>query len=126
MKACFFCTIDPARILGSNAHCFMIRDDFPLAPGHSLVMPKRHVGSLFELTAAEQQALLALLAEAKAGVDAEFRPAAYNIGLNDGPAAGQSIPHVHMHLIPRYPGDCADPRGGIRWILPTKAKYWTD
>jgi diadenosine tetraphosphate (Ap4A) HIT family hydrolase len=124
--SCFFCNLDPSRILDSNEHCFMIRDDFPVSPGHTLVIPKRHVGSFFELDDAERQGLVDLLETAKHTLDAEHRPDAYNMGLNDGPAAGQSIPHVHMHLIPRYAGDCADPRGGVRWIVPEKAKYWQD
>ena len=123
---CFFCNLDPSRILDSNAYCFMIRDDFPISPGHTLILPKRHVGSFFELDPAEQQALLALLDSARKSLDIEFQPDAYNLGVNDGPAAGQSIPHVHFHLIPRYAGDCADPKGGVRWIMPAKAKYWAD
>ena len=66
-----------------------------------------------------------LLDDAKRDLDAEFAPAAYNIGINDGPAAGQTVPHLHIHLIPRYEGDCADPRGGVRWIVPDKADYWS-
>ncbi len=123
---CFFCSLDPSRILDSNAYCFMIRDDFPISPGHTLIIPKRHVGSFFELDAAEQHALLALLDSAKKSLDIEYQPDTYNLGLNDGPAAGQSIPHVHFHLIPRYAGDCDDPRGGVRWIVPAKANYWAD
>lgn len=123
---CFFCSLDPSRILDSNAYCFMIRDDFPISPGHTLIIPKRHVGSFFELDAAEQHALLALLDSAKKSLDIEYQPDAYNLGLNDGPAAGQSIAHVHFHLIPRYAGDCDDPRGGVRWIVPAKANYWAD
>jgi len=67
-----------------------------------------------------------LVESAKESLDAEYAPDAYNIGINDGPAAGQTVPHVHVHLIPRYDGDCEDPRGGVRWIMPDKAKYWTD
>ena len=68
--------------------------------------------------------MLELLAAAKAALDAEFHPAGYNVGINDGAAAGQTVAHLHMHLIPRYAGDQPDPRGGVRWILPDKAKYW--
>lgn len=63
---------------------------------------------------------------AKKALDTKYQPDAYNIGINDGPAAGQTVPHVHVHLIPRYEGDCDDPRGGVRWIMPGKAKYWAD
>ena len=65
------------------------------------------------------------IASAKTQIDAEHRPSAYNIGINDGPAAGQTVPHLHIHLIPRYDGDREDPRGGVRWIIPEKADYWS-
>jgi len=123
---CFFCNLDPLRIIDSNDLCIVLRDDFPVSPGHTLVIPKRHVGSFFDLSVEERQALMALLESAKQALDTEYRPAAYNIGVNDGPAAGQTVPHVHIHLIPRYEGDRDDPRGGVRWIMPEKAKYWTD
>lgn len=69
--------------------------------------------------------MMALLKSAKSVLDAEFKPDSYNIGINDGPQAGQTVPHVHMHLIPRYTGDVADPRGGVRWLIPDKADYWS-
>ncbi len=69
--------------------------------------------------------MLALLDAAKAMADKEFQPDGYNVGINDGPAAGQTVPHLHMHLIPRFKGDQADPRGGVRWIIPAKADYWS-
>jgi diadenosine tetraphosphate (Ap4A) HIT family hydrolase len=100
------------------------RDGFPVSPGHTLVIPRRHVASFFDTTEAERAALLALLDAAKAGIDEEFHPDAYNVGINDGPAAGQTVPHVHLHLIPRFSGDKEDPRGGVRWIIPDKARYW--
>jgi diadenosine tetraphosphate (Ap4A) HIT family hydrolase len=103
----------------------LIRDGYPVSPGHSLVIPKRHVGSFFEVTAAERAALLALLDKAKDLVEQAHKPAGYNIGINDGAAAGQTVPHLHIHLIPRYTGDQADPRGGVRWVIPDKADYWT-
>ena len=123
---CFFCNLDPSRIFIHNEHCIVIRDGFPISPGHTLVIPRRHVGSFFDLSAEERQALMALLDSAKQSLDAVYRPDAYNIGINDGPAAGQTVPHVHVHLIPRYEGDRDDPRGGVRWIMPDKAKYWSD
>jgi diadenosine tetraphosphate (Ap4A) HIT family hydrolase len=90
-----------------------------------LVIPKRHIGSFFELEPEERDSLFSLLEESKRGLDKEFKPDGYNIGINDGPSAGQTVPHLHIHLIPRYSGDQADPRGGIRWIIPEKAKYWS-
>ena len=69
--------------------------------------------------------MLGLLEAAKQQIQLEFDPAGYNIGINDGAAAGQTVGHLHIHLIPRYPGDQPDPRGGIRWVIPEKADYWT-
>jgi diadenosine tetraphosphate (Ap4A) HIT family hydrolase len=123
-KPCPFCTLPTERIIDSNDLALVIRDGYPVSSGHTLVIPKRHIGSWFEITQAEQQALLDLLAKAKAALGDDFKPDGYNIGINDGPTAGQTVPHLHMHLIPRYKGDQEDPRGGVRWIIPEKAKYW--
>jgi len=124
-KLCPFCNLPPARIEGQNQHAVWIRDGFPVSPGHSLVIPKRHVRSFFEVSAEERVALLELLDQAKAAAQLELRPDGFNIGINDGPAAGQTVPHLHIHLIPRFDGDQADPRGGVRWIIPEKADYWS-
>lgn len=121
---CPFCTLPSDRVRWSDDLCVVIRDAFPVSPGHSLVIPRRHIGSFFELTAEERTSVLAALDVAKQALDAEFAPAAYNIGINDGPAAGQTVPHLHVHLIPRYEGDMEDPRGGVRWVIPDKARYW--
>jgi diadenosine tetraphosphate (Ap4A) HIT family hydrolase len=102
----------------------VIRDLYPVSPGHTLIIPRRHVGSFFELTADERGSLLGLLEAAKRELDVMRRPDGYNIGINDGPAAGQTVPHLHIHLIPRYQGDQPDPRGGVRWVFPDKAKHW--
>ena len=102
-----------------------VRDAYPISLGHTLIIPRRHVGSFFEISAVERTYLLALLDNAKAVVEQEFKPDGFNIGINDGPAAGQTVPHLHIHLIPRYNGDSADPRGGVRWIIPAKADYWS-
>jgi diadenosine tetraphosphate (Ap4A) HIT family hydrolase len=125
-RPCPFCTLPSERIVDQNDLALVIRDGFPVSPGHTLVIPKRHVGSFFELDQDEVQSMLALLKAAKVVIDEEFKPDSYNIGINDGPQAGQTVPHVHMHLIPRYQGDVKDPRGGVRWLIPTKADYWTD
>ena len=106
-------------------HAVLILDGYPVSPGHSLVIPKRHVGSFFEVTEVERAALLALLDRAKELIAEQHRPNGHNIGINDGAAAGQTVPHLHIHLIPRYDGDQADPRGGVRWVIPEKADYWT-
>ena len=124
-QPCVFCTLPPARIGRSSELGWVIRDGFPIAPGHTLIIPKRHVASFFDLTPEERADLLALLDAAKADLDRELAPQGYNIGINDGAAAGQTVPHLHIHLIPRFAGDRVDPRGGIRWILPEKADYWS-
>lgn len=113
-------------MLNANECGFVIRDAFPVSTGHTLVIPKRHIDSFFELSDEERSALLCLLDQAKAGLDAELQPDAYNIGINDGPAAGQTVPHVHIHLIPRYQQQSIDPRGGVRWVIPEKADYWSE
>ena len=123
-KPCPFCTLPPERTLARNEHGGVLRDLYPVSPGHTLVIPWRHVGSFFELTPEERAGLMALVESAKSALDAELRPDAYNMGLNDGPAAGQTVPHCHLHLIPRYAGDQDDPRGGVRWVIAGKAKYW--
>ncbi len=113
-----------ARLLTANEHALAVRDAFPVSPGHTLVVPRRHVASLFALTPAEQRAVWELVARVRSHLDAALRPDAFNVGLNDGPAAGQTVPHAHVHVIPRYEGDVPDPRGGVRWILPARANYW--
>lgn len=124
MSGCPFCTIPSDRIIDENIFGVIIRDGFPISPGHTLVIPKIHISSWFELSQEEQRGLLDLLSEAQKDLEDKFCPDGYNIGINDGPAAGQTIPHLHMHLIPRYKGDQEDARGGVRWIIPQKAKYW--
>jgi diadenosine tetraphosphate (Ap4A) HIT family hydrolase len=90
---------------------FAIRDGYPVSPGHTLAIPYRHVGSFFDLSSQEHDALFEIIREQKRILDIEFSHHAFNIGINDGPAAGQTVPHLHVHLIPRYRGDVADPRG---------------
>lgn len=92
--SCPFCTLPADRIVQDNEHAIWIFDGFPVSPGHSLIIPKRHVGSFFEVSTEERMAMLALLDRAKAVVEVEYRPNAYNIGINDGPAAGQTVPHL--------------------------------
>jgi len=122
---CPFCSLPSDRHVLANDRVIAIRDAFPVAPGHTLVIPRRHVGSFFDVTDDERAAMMQLLIQARDDLEREFGPSGYNIGINDGPAAGQTVPHLHIHLIPRYAGDCADPRGGVRWIMPEKADYWT-
>jgi diadenosine tetraphosphate (Ap4A) HIT family hydrolase len=124
-ELCPFCTLPESRIVAENAHGLVIRDAYPVSPGHTLVIPKRHMGSFFELTPAERSDLLALLDQAREELQVSLHPDGFNIGINDGAAAGQTVPHLHIHLIPRFRGDHEDPRGGIRWVIPAKARYWS-
>jgi diadenosine tetraphosphate (Ap4A) HIT family hydrolase len=123
---CPFCVLPRDRIVLERELALGLRDGFPVSPGHTLITPKRHVASFFEVTDAERADLMSLLAAARDDLDRQFRPAGYNIGINDGAAAGQTVSHLHIHLIPRYVGDCDDPRGGVRWVLPDKAAYWNE
>lgn len=122
--SCPFCFSEDKRIVLSNSHAVAIYDSFPVSPGHILIIPKRHIASFFEATSDEQIALIELLKEMQRVVQDERNPDGYNIGINTGEAAGQTIMHLHIHLIPRYVGDMPDPRGGVRWIFPDKAPYW--
>lgn len=123
-RTCAFCTLSLARVIDENATALVLRDGYPVSPGHTLLIPKRHTGSFFDLSTKERGDLLTLLDRAKLVLDEEFQPQGYNIGINDGAAAGQTVPHLHVHLIPRFDGDLPDPRGGVRWVIPDKAKYW--
>ena len=123
-QTCAFCALPLGRVLDENATAIVIRDGYPVSPGHTLLIPKRHTGSFFDLSEQERGELLTLLDRAKLVLDDEFQPQGYNIGINDGTAAGQTVPHLHVHLIPRFDGDLPDPRGGVRWVIPGKAKYW--
>jgi diadenosine tetraphosphate (Ap4A) HIT family hydrolase len=113
MTACPFC--DPGdRVVDADELTFTILDAYPASPGHTLVIPRRHVASWFDLDDVEQAAVLRAVGRAKARLDAARRPDGYNVGINVGAAAGQTVWHVHVHLIPRYSGDASDPRGGVR------------
>ena len=99
-------------------------DGHPLSPGHVLIVPRRHVASWFESTTAEREEMVRLTDDARRILAEKRAPDGFNLGINDGAAAGQTVPHLHLHLIPRYRGDVPDPRGGIRWIIPDRADYW--
>lgn len=108
----------------SAATTTTLRDGYPVSLGHSLVVPVRHIASLFDLPADEIAAVWAEVARVREQLSAEFGVSAFNIGMNDGLAAGQTVPHAHVHVIPRRIGDVADPRGGVRWVIPEKAAWW--
>jgi diadenosine tetraphosphate (Ap4A) HIT family hydrolase len=118
--------MDKGQILEETTLSLAFFDGFPLTPGHILVVPRRHTASFFALSPEEQADLIQLANRCKILLDEKYDPAGYNLGINDGPLAGQTVPHVHLHLIPRYEGDVEDPRGGIRWVIPEKAVYWED
>ena len=115
-----------AGLLASNGLAVAFADGFPVSPGHSLVVPRRHVSDYFELTREEQAAVWALVGEVKVALDRERSPAGYNLGINVGPAGGQTVWHAHVHVIPRFTGDVEDPRGGVRRVLRAKAPYWKE
>lgn len=118
---CPFCQ-DMPRVL-RNELAFAVYDRTPVNPGHLLLIPFRHVADWFDCTAQEQSALLELAAEGRALLLRERSPDGFNLGVNCGRAAGQSIFHVHLHLIPRYAGDMAEPLGGVRGVIPARQKY---
>lgn len=123
---CPFCYLNKADFIAEEDLTVVIRDRYPVSSGHSLIILKKHVESFFQTTKEERLALLGAMEQGKSLLDREFKPDGYNIGINDGEAAGQTIQHLHIHLIPRYKGDSPDPRGGIRWIFPDKAPYWDE
>ncbi|GFE59963.1 HIT family protein [Geobacter sp. AOG2] len=122
--SCPFCAAEIPGAVLANDHAVAVYDGFPVTPGHSLIIPRRHMASFFEASREERSALLDLLEEMRALLQREHNPDGFNIGINDGAAAGQTVMHLHIHLIPRYAGDTGDPRGGVRWIMPEKAPYW--
>ena len=118
---CVFCNIRAP--IAENDLAFAIFDRFPVNPGHVLILPKRHVDNFFATTPSERDAMLTLLMELKRRTDEKLAPDGYNVGVNIGIAAGQTVMHVHMHLIPRFGGDTPNPRGGVRGVIPTKQNY---
>lgn len=125
MKDCIFCQnfIPNKKPLFQNKLAIAYFDEFPVSKGHILIISKRHATTFFDLTKEEQISLITLLNECKEYIDKKYNPDGYNVGLNCGEFAGQSVMHVHMHLIPRYKGDVSNPRGGIRGIIPNKKNY---
>ncbi len=118
---CPFCR-SPDRVL-ENPVAFAVYDTCPVNRGHLLIIPKRHFASLFESTKEEIDAIFDLLLRGKEMLDAGYRPDGYNVGVNVGAASGQTIMHLHVHLIPRFLGDMEDPLGGVRGVIPARQKY---
>lgn len=123
--ACVFCGRPTAgKLVAENDLALAFHDAFPLSPGHCLVIPRRHEADFLALTQEEQAAVWALVGPVRRSIESERTPDGYNIGINVGEAAGQTVAHAHLHVIPRYRGDVVDPRGGVRWIIPARARYW--
>jgi diadenosine tetraphosphate (Ap4A) HIT family hydrolase len=115
--------LNPSKWVSENEFAAALRDTFPVSPGHTLIIPKRPVSSIFELSSAEIAACWELLGAERVRLIEEFNPDGFNIGSNIGEVAGQTISHAHIHLIPRYKGDHPTPRGGVRAVIPGKANY---
>jgi diadenosine tetraphosphate (Ap4A) HIT family hydrolase len=123
--ACVFChRLADGDEVAANDLAVALFDAYPISPGHCLIVPRRHESSFLALTTEEQAAIWALVPLVQRRVEADHVPDGYNLGINVGEAAGQTIAHAHLHVIPRYQGDVSDPRGGIRWIIPERARYW--
>ena len=123
-KNCPFCNLSSQiDIIYENSICIAFYDKYPVSPGHTLIIPKRHVSNYFELNKQESEAINEMLQKVKVKIDECFHPDGYNIGINVNEAAGQTVFHVHVHLIPRYIGDMEDPKGGVRGVIPNKQKY---
>lgn len=125
MPTCPFCAISPDRLVFATDLVVAIRDAYPVSPGHTLVIPRRHVATFFDATPEERAAIGEAVAALKDRLDAELlpKPDGYNVGFNAGEAAGQTVMHLHVHVIPRYTGDLLNPRGGVRAVIPHKADY---
>jgi len=125
MPDCPFCRrIAAGDFTAGNTLAVALPDGFPISPGHTLVIPRRHEPDFFALTETEQTAILELVRAVQQHVAASTQATGFNVGVNVGVDAGQTVDHAHVHVIPRYAGDVPDPRGGIRWIIPDKARYW--
>jgi diadenosine tetraphosphate (Ap4A) HIT family hydrolase len=121
---CPFCNPDTEReLIVESATAYAIYDKFPVSNGHALIIPKKHCADYFDLTFKEQSACMFMLNIVKQTLRKKFKPDGFNVGINIGEAAGQTISHVHMHLIPRYNGDQKEPRGGVRGVIPDKRSY---
>jgi diadenosine tetraphosphate (Ap4A) HIT family hydrolase len=120
--SCPFCSKEVEKI-NENEYAYALYDKYPVNKGHMLIITKRHIQDYFDTNSNEKHAIQALLDECKTMLDEAFSPDGYNIGINCGEAAGQTIFHLHVHLIPRYKGDLDNPRGGVRGVIPSQRMY---
>jgi diadenosine tetraphosphate (Ap4A) HIT family hydrolase len=118
---CAFCNHN--EIILSNDLAYAIYDKYQVSQGHMLIIPRRHVEDFWGSTSQERQALCDLMEDCKVHLDKTFAPNGYNIGINCGETAGQTVFHLHIHLIPRYFGDIDNPRGGVRGVIPSRRVY---
>jgi len=123
---CPFCTLPENYSLAFYDYAYARYDSYPASPGHMLLLPKRHVSTWSELTGPEKTDLLDMVEYARITLDRDVRPDGYNVGFNDGKAAGQTVMHFHIHVIPRFDGDTPDPRGGVRGCIPNRMNYIDD
>jgi diadenosine tetraphosphate (Ap4A) HIT family hydrolase len=123
MSSCPFCEIDANRIFYESHLVVGLWDAFPVSPGHALLVTRRHVASWFDASSGERAELLDGIVAARKAIDEHHAPDGYNIGVNVGAAAGQTVAHLHLHVIPRRTGDVPNPRGGVRFVIPAKADY---
>lgn len=122
---CPFCSLstDRDRVVWRSDVVIVIRDLYPVTPGHTLIVTRNHTADYFSATLSEKVAIWEAIEKVKKQLDDLFNPDGYNVGFNVGEAAGQTVPHLHVHVIPRHSGDVADPRGGVRGVIPQKQKY---
>ena len=121
---CIFCELGAGRIIAENGLCLAIRDAYPVTEHHTLVIPKRHVADYFALYQPERNAIDQMLQEQRIAIlEMDSTVSGFNVGINVGKSAGQTVFHVHVHLIPRRDGDVDEPRGGVRGVIPSKRKY---
>ena len=119
-----FCEIPSERVIAENELCYAIRDGFPVTPLHSLIIPKRHVSDYFDLFQPELNAIHRMLNDLRSDIQRDDpEVTGFNVGINAGESAGQTIFHCHVHLIPRRDGDVSNPRGGVRGVIPDKQVY---
>ena len=127
MEGCAFCDIekriDESRIIYQDSTWIAILDGYPVSEGHTLLIPKRHCETYFDLNYLELESLGVTIGIVKRLLDTKYHLNGYNVGVNCGEAAGQTIMHCHVHIIPRYNGDCENPRGGVRGVIPNKMSY---
>ena len=122
--SCFFCSIPEEKIIKKYEHWIIIRDGFPITKDHTLIIPKKHIAKCEQLNVFQWTELFYVINDVVSQLKKDIGMIDFNVGINDGPLAGQTIKHLHVHIIPRFEGDCEDPRGGVRWIMPEKANYW--